>query len=376
MAARKRIVRTAGPEIDWSEFTPDHENYYTCLRVVGDWLRAEWVGDNGTKKAKEEVVFWLTNADQLENADAIKEVESWRFHYHGQFYYMMNNGAILSDHTLSWIEDKMAPIFKMGHKLLVQSKKNFQTEVNTTSPDPKIVELRAGRALASNLEDLILTGEFGNEMNVAFDVLQSHSPKPGVLKAAIVKLKEYVDELDSFTPDEIKEGYTTREDYDESRIAYSELLRVATTFTENAKTRRKATRKRKTSRFSKEGKAVIDVAKVNVMAEYPDLNLVGIPLEKMVGARGVMVYNTKDRKLGIYRAKDDKGIQVTGTTIKNFDEAESGQKTLRKPKVQIESLRRVTLKRAEIVMRDNINSKMAKITGRLNKHVIIIAAWK
>ncbi len=115
---------------------------------------------------------------------------------------------------------------------------------------------------------------------------------------------------------------------------------------------------------------------MEVMEAFPELNLVGVPLEKMVGAKGVMVYNTRDRKISIFRAKDDDGIQVKGTTIKNFDEERSGQKTLRKPEDQIETLRKVTMKRAEVVMRDNINSKMASVTGRLNGHMIVMAAWK
>ncbi len=118
------------------------------------------------------------------------------------------------------------------------------------------------------------------------------------------------------------------------------------------------------------------MSNVNVMAEFPALNLVGVPLEKMVGAKGVMVYNTKERKLGIFYAKDDTGLQIKGTTIKNFDEEKSGQKKLRKPEAQIETVRSVTMKRAQIIIRDNINAKMSKITGRLNNFVVILAAWK
>ena len=378
MAAKKKFVKTDSPMIDWADFQADLPNYDACYRIVGEWLRSEWNGDNGTKKAKAEVVFWFTNEGIKASAvAAIEAVDDWRFHHLGKLYYMMNNGAVLKDETLVWLEGNMKPLLEMGYEGVKQQKKVAEAKAKAigSAVDPKFVETMAGQALASNLEDLILTGEFGNEMNSAFDVLKSHAPKPSVLRAGIARLQEYVDELNSFTVAEIDEGFPSEDAHKEAIISYGELLRVATTFTANAKTRRKATRKRK-PKYGKESQALKDVSNVNVMAEFPALNLVGVPLEKMVGAKGVMVYNTKERKLGIFYAKDDTGLQIKGTTIKNFDEEKSGQKKLRKPEAQIETVRSVTMKRAQIIIRDNINAKMSKITGRLNNFVVILAAWK
>jgi hypothetical protein len=53
----------------------------------------------------------------------------------------------------------------------------------------------------------------------------------------------------------------------------------------------------------------------------------------ILGASQLWVFNTKTRKLGCYNATDALGLSVKGTTLINFNEETSIQKTIRKPEL-------------------------------------------
>ena len=109
---------------------------------------------------------------------------------------------------------------------------------------------------------------------------------------------------------------------------------------------------------------------------HRELHLVSIDPELIVGAAGLLVYNAKNRKIGLYIAADDKGLGVKGTTIQGFDEKKSLQKTLRKPADQLGTLRDATRKRAGIIINKNIRAKAGKMNGRLNGHIVLMKVWK
>lgn len=60
------------------------------------------------------------------------------------------------------------------------------------------------------------------------------------------------------------------------------------------------------------------------------------PVE-LVGAKELWIYNSKTRKLGAYVSVAPDGLSAKGTTILNFDEAQSRTKTIRKPTVQLKA---------------------------------------
>ena len=98
------------------------------------------------------------------------------------------------------------------------------------------------------------------------------------------------------------------------------------------------------------------------------------PPEKIIGAVACIVFNCKNRKLGIYIAKDNDGFAVKGTSLLNYDE-KSSQKTLRKPQEQLSLFKKTTKVRA-LKQFDILKTTDTKLTGRLNKDTIILAVYK
>ena len=232
-----------------------------------------------------------------------------------------------------------------------------------------------GRWLASDLEELILTGEYKENTDTAYDLLREKAPKPIVMRCCIEHLKLLVNEHQNYTASEIKEGFGGKERWSYYLIQYSSLLRLAETYFQNAKTVRKS-RKPRGSRVGKAARLAKVAEKVSFNRQDVKLKLVSVDPAQLIGSKGVLVYNTKTRKIGVYYAKDDEGLQIRGTTIHNYDEKKSTHKTLRNPEKQIEGFRDKTVKRCEIILRDYIKAVAKGMNGRLNEHTIIMKTWK
>ena len=117
------------------------------------------------------------------------------------------------------------------------------------------------------------------------------------------------------------------------------------------------------------------VSKLNYKKEDNGYKLASINPTDIVGSSQLWVFNTKTRKLGVYNAEDAGGLSVKGSTLINFKQDTSVQKTLRKP----ESLLPEVLKAGKISLRKilpGINSVEQELTGRINDDTILLRVIK
>ena len=113
------------------------------------------------------------------------------------------------------------------------------------------------------------------------------------------------------------------------------------------------------------------VAKLNYKQADKEFKLVSVAPEKIIGATQIWVFNTKNRRLGVYNANDRAGLSVKGSTLLDFNDKTSIQKTIRKPE---KVLARVA-SGGKIVLRKimgEIKAKEKVLTGRLNCDTIIL----
>ena len=124
------------------------------------------------------------------------------------------------------------------------------------------------------------------------------------------------------------------------------------------------------------------VKKLKFAVNFPELGLASIHPTDIVYANEVWVYNTKTRKIGVYKAKnvDPKGlarpgtgIMIKGTTLQDFDEESSVQKTLRKPADMIKNFDGGKLKCKKAFA--ELTTTPTKLNGRFNEHTIILRSF-
>lgn len=130
----------------------------------------------------------------------------------------------------------------------------------------------------------------------------------------------------------------------------------------------KATRK---PRARKEKPASVLAAKVKFMKEFAELTLKSEQPVKIVGASECWIYNTKYKKLQVYRSLG--ALSIKGTTILNYDVATSGSKTMRKPEL-VTGYAGMT-KRTLAQEFKALKTKEAAVNGRINEDCIILKVF-
>ena len=117
------------------------------------------------------------------------------------------------------------------------------------------------------------------------------------------------------------------------------------------------------------------VKKIKFKLSDDKLGVSSVPAAGIIGAQAIVVYNTKNRKIGVYIASTSAGLNVKGASITDFT-AKSFQKTLRKPDLQIKEFKEQnTQKRLETWFK-NIKATETLLNGRVNAEVMILKVFK
>jgi hypothetical protein len=113
-------------------------------------------------------------------------------------------------------------------------------------------------------------------------------------------------------------------------------------------------------------------AKMKYLKEFSELNLKSVSPTGIIGSSEVWFYNTKYRRVGVYRAENGT-VSVKGTTIIGFDIKESKAFTLRKPEEFFKGL--AMGKRALTNALKTLKTKPSQPNGRINEETIILGAF-
>jgi DNA-directed RNA polymerase beta' subunit len=117
------------------------------------------------------------------------------------------------------------------------------------------------------------------------------------------------------------------------------------------------------------------VAKVKFKTGDDKLGITSVPPAQIVGAQGLVIYNTKSRKIGVYIAKTSAGLGIKGTTVTEFTE-KSYQKTLRKPDVQLKEFKEQNTQKRVETWFGKIKATETVMNGRLNEEIVLLKVFK
>ena len=117
------------------------------------------------------------------------------------------------------------------------------------------------------------------------------------------------------------------------------------------------------------------VKKLKFKASDGDFGISSIPPADIIDATAIVVFNTKNRKLGIYYAEDHAQFKVKGTTLQFYDEKRSVQKTVRKPSEVLPNWKKITKHKLKAQF-GYLKTTETKLNGRFNADTIILKAFK
>ena len=282
---------------------------------------------------------------------------------------ILTNGGVLSPERKEWFDGQVEEL----KKELVKAKAKVKTE--------QFIEV-----VKVNIQDRIrekaieCIGEFEGQIDDI--ILKSESPQPyavmhtlgikGVHTRAILewsreKRAEF-EEVLTTDDSQLKEGYSNFKKTDLKKIiAYCDQVILDCNKVAQSVVRKARKRKAKLPEQL--------VAKMKHCLEFKDLSLTSVKSTDIIESMQLWVYNTKTRKLGVYHAEDAGGLSVKGSSIVNFSETKSIQKTLRKPEVMLPEV----LKGGKVFLRnaiDSIKAVESKLTGRINADTILLRVIK
>ena len=128
-------------------------------------------------------------------------------------------------------------------------------------------------------------------------------------------------------------------------------------------------------RIAKKKSATQLASKLKYKASDSEYGIASVGPDKLIGAVAATVFNCKNRKLGIYVAQDSDGFSIKGTTLHNFNDDMSFQKTIRKPDVTLGMFKSST-KAKSIKEFSLIKASGKTLNGRFNSETIILAVFK
>lgn len=115
------------------------------------------------------------------------------------------------------------------------------------------------------------------------------------------------------------------------------------------------------------------VRHVKYLEKDTEIGVKSIDPIKIVGASTLWTYHVPSRMLTQYVAKNDSGLMMNRCSIENYSEEKSQTKKLRKPELILPKV--VTLSSNALKgLLNELTTKDAKITGRINSQTIIMRA--
>lgn len=291
----------------------------------------------------------------------------------------VHSGFNKGRNTADWLKNEISNAIVSGEKDSVVD----ETEVAKEPVAAASIQDRVKEQAADMSEeiDIAIDGfimdpdNFNPKEFKLFNLLRGKGAKPVHTKHIKLYFKKSHDELlelaSGQADDQIREAYRhhPRKNIKKLIEFYDSIMAACDQIAAEAKVLKKP-------RAKKVKPADELVSKLKFLLSDTKLGITSVPPAQIVGAQGVVVYNTTTRKLGYYIAKTTSGFGVKGTTLLDFTE-KSTQKTLRKPLEQLKEFKEMnTQRKFESWFTKNITTTEVALTGRFNEDTVILKVYK
>lgn len=342
---------------DFTELKIGAENYQSVLGQCLNWMSQEF----RTPHLKGFAIEWAE--DKGYDIDALENATEYSFMGVGNYAFILLQGGEL--------DDRLSTKFIAGMKKAEEEGKGKKKVVEAKEKITKVVR-NIPLEYAEDVQDLVILEQADDE--TVSDLLMN-SPMNMVEMGAFAKrVEEFV--ADWFDND--PQCVEMREIAGEERVAYmrqtyTNVIKIAGMMVENLKAAKKSSKKKGYAEMRAE-KKVKNVRTKKIDTNY---NLISLPAEEILGAKIMVVFNTKNRRVGYYVASDDQGLSVKGATIQGFDESKSFSRITRNPDRDLPHIRNAkNERRVEVMLVETIKGVQHKVNGRLNSDTVILKVFK
>ena len=386
MAKRKAKSLYFTPEPDWEKYDgiTDQDAMSKAFQEVQYFVRTEI-------KDKDKISYtraWIKNESGWDSADikTILKCPDYVFSASSTTFYSWYKLGFIPDTIVNHIQHRRIDWLTQGKKAVQEAEAKKEEKPKRQQTIQQRMKEQVSHLLGDwegKLDDFISGEQTLADFDPYKDMLVFEG---GIVKPAHAKIiRDSVDgsieeahEIIAWKCDQIKEGFAfMTPKFRKEHLKWFEKIQTACdTIIETGKANRKPRKKRLVSKEKM-------VTKLKFQVNESTLGIASIPAEEIVYANEVWVYNTKSRKIGVYKAtnpdprsmkRQGAGLTVKGTTILDFNSNASVQKTLRKPVDQIKNWTGNAKTKFNKAF-DEIKAVETKLTGRLNNTTIILKAF-
>lgn len=375
MAKRKSKEIYLMPEPKWKEINTVPEDKLDQMWRGFEYFVHYEVNDKKQVSALQE---WLDKESGLDKdvVKKLKRVPDVWFSSFGKYCYIWQKSGFMP-------EKAKAHILANVPLLLDKAAEVLEKATETVSTKPKITIQQRMREQVADLcgtwegyVDELVQGEMDVKKFDPYREMQSYAE--GVIKPAHAKIikdmyeNQYNEavEVVKWQDEEIKEAFSHISSSMRKQLLsfYEKINTACDTMINTGKAQRKTRRPKAVSKDKL-------VSKLKFQVNDSDLGIASINPSDIIDASEVWVYNTKNRKVGVYRVAGlATGLSVKGTTLQNFDTVNSVQKTLRKPAEQIKNWTGTSKMKFAKAFKE-LTTTDTTLNGRLNDTTIILKAF-
>lgn len=334
-------------------------NYEKDIKVARSYLRA-WV--------KAEKTY------DLKKFDAV--VDNLTAPVYGWMARLMTHGAKLSEADKTNFNNKVADLMGQYREVVAVPVEPKEDTVARKSIQEAMLEKQ--REFLGEMEgefDAFILNECKATGFDSYKYMQSHNVA-NQYSAALVDLfserKAEFEEAIIAQDEQLVEGYSNFTLGQMKRVVQwlEDVIAGAEKYSNFKKANRKV-------RVKKAKPAAVQVAKMQYLkeADIPGvkdaLTFKSVSPVSIVGAQQLWVYNTKNKKLGVYIASGSSGFSVKGTSLQGYDPEQSVQRTLRKPDVVIPAMLEAGKVQLRKVLGD-LTTTETQLNGRINADTLLL----
>lgn len=383
MAGKKTNAFLGWPKPIFTEIVKTNKNYKAVFQSAMMFAHYELSATD----LKKEVFKYVKALDAKHPfLDRVKDVDENRFSTIGKYAYITNHGGQLPDDIAAGLLSSLEKLLT-GEESRTLVKENARKQLvgkeNEVAVTPKPVisiqdRLRdKAREVAGEVEgwldDLILDKNLPaktvDEFTGLFKTHELKSPHARHMQTIFERRAEEISIVANGSDKELIEGYSnfTKPQLKRFELTYKNLLKACDMMQEVAKIERVPRKKKPVSQEKL-------VARMKYKKEDATLGIVSANPIQIIGAKEVWIYNTKTRKLSQYKAIDERGLSVKGTSIIDFS-SESAEKTLRKPAEALAELKKASKVKLRTFLKD-LSTLDIPCLGKINEHHVILRVDK
>ena len=364
---RERIERAQAKLSGGGAPVVTQENYRVDLMVALCYYNA-----NMENKERVKTVLNYLKKNNKKYYDILVDAPDYEFLTLGSLLTIKNKGEYLSPEDESKIQAKLDALYEKY--TLKKTAALAEDDTTPTQKTPVIsVEQRVIESARKQSEEIDYAIDAFFKTKKSDFSAKSYLTGNGISGAVAKRIGEYykttlseIEEAIEGKDEQLVEGYSflTKAELKRFRDMIAGIIEDCT----NASLAAKAAR---APRVKKAKPPAKQVEKLKYLTEFTELGLKSIHPTKIVGAQQLWVYNTKNKKLGVYYASGASGFSVKGSTLLGWDPETSSQNGLRKPADIIpQVLEGGKLQLQKILGKlTTINTKM---NGRINSDTILV----